>query len=710
VQAKSEQQEAVSMQVVWTAVRCWWMIAGPIAVCLACGAGYAVYALTPPNYTASVWLEIREQGDSLWGTESAEQSSRFVDNQLQMLTSPSVITEVTSHPKVGSTPELVREANPVAALRKLLKVRRQGKSDYYVVEFTSQIPSRAALIPTEVAKSYKRTLDDESKVRKKSIIDSLRKLKGEQQTTLEEFRKKIADKAKEVGAKDPYGLPQTEIGPTKTVASELNAQLAQAEVNHEFLKAEVAADKEAINKQPVPDPKLFVDSRIDRDPRILELLAKGEELQKTEQELADAVTNPQKHPKVVARKKEIAKNKSDVEKMRKKVAEEYSGNFATQAELAKTSQIAELDRKLKRSEIALQHLQTRRTEELENQAEVSGDLHDLDFLKSDYERTLAVSAMVADRLYKLENEPPGSDRVRIREDAVEPKLPDQAIPYKKILMAALGAFAIPFGCAVAYEVLHQRVNCRKQLETLDVPCSVTEIAALPSRSRALLSGRREDRLDLFIESVDGLRTSLMVPSGKREVRVFAVTSAIPGEGKTSLSTQFALSLASATGEPTLLIDGDLRYPDVHNAFEIEQSPGLADVFDKTCAPSEAIVKARGDNLFVLPAGELVGNPHRVTANGRFRELIGELRTHFKYIVIDTPPILPASEALVMAKAADATLLVARRDHSRLDLVKEASQKIVSSGSRFAGVVLSGVPSRDYQYRYGAYGYGNGRHS
>lgn len=710
MQAKTEQQEPFSLEVVWTALRCWWMVAGPIAVCLACAAGYGVYALTPPNYTATAWIEIRDKAASIIAPIGIEDSDRFVANQLELIKSPEVIDQVAGRPEVASTPELLREANPVNALRKQLKIQRQGKSDYYTLQFTSQIPERAALIPNEVAERYRDTQVVESKKRRRKIIESLEEQESKQEEKLKHYRREIAKLAQDVGTKDPYGVTQSDDGPAKTVAGELNAQLAQAEVNHEFLKAEVAAEIDLLKSATGKTSKLLIDTYIEKDARLRDLIDKGEELRRTEQDLADAVNDPKKNPKVQARKKDIAKNKSDIERMRKTIESELQGQMEETANLTREEKMAELKQKVLRSERAVDFLRQRHTEELGKQKKYTGDAVELEFLKSDYERTLMVSGMVSERLYRMNIEPPGSDQIQIYRPAVVPKLPDQAIPIKKILMAAIGAFAVPFGCAVAYEVLHQRVNCRKQLESLDVPCTVTEIAALPSRSRALLSGRREDRLDLFIESVDGLRTSLMVPSGRKEVRVFAVTSAIPGEGKTSLSTQFALSLASATGEPTLLIDGDLRYPDLHNAFELELSPGLADVFDNTCPASEAIVKARGDNLFVLPAGELTGNPHRVTANGRFRELIGELRTHFKYIVIDTPPILPASEALVMAKAADATLLVARRDHSRLSLVKEASQKIVNSGSKFAGVVLSGVPSRDYQYRYGAYGYGAGRHS
>lgn len=711
MQQQKTETESFNAQVVWTAIRCWWMVAGPIGVMLALGAGYTVYLVTPGNYTAATWLEIRETGDRVLpgGGAGIDESNKFVENQLELIQSPRVVDQVVSLPEVGSTPELAREPNPVVALRRQLRVKRRGKSDFYVIEFTSQVPSRAALIPNEIAKAYLDVQGKEREARFGSVITLLREQLAEKQKAIDKQRGEIGKLTKDSAGKDPYGASKPTAAPNRSVAADLNAQLAQAEVDHEFLKAQVAAEIEAVQKQSLNPPDELVKAGVDNDPALQALIAKGSRLKSQAAELAKVVDTKTSR-KYRELRQELDGNTGEIERLRKKLTAEVKGRIAEDGKTRRDRDIAQLQRQVEKAEFALNFLRERKDLELRNQGVFEGDTLRLEFLKSDYERATLVAGLLSDRLYKTELEKKAPNPAEIFEWAQAPRLPDQNLPYKKILMAAAAAFCVPFGCAAAYEAMHQRVNSRKQLETMDIPCTVTEISALPTRSQALIRGRREERLDLFIESVDGLRTSLMLPSSKREVRIFAVTSAIPGEGKTSLATQLALSLASATGEPTLLIDGDLRYPDLHNAFEIDLSPGLAEVFDERCPASDAIVLGRGENLFVLPAGKLTGNPHRLTASGRFRELVGQLRNHFKYIVIDTPPILPASEALVMAKSSDATLLVARRDHSRIDLVREASQRIVNSGSKFAGVVLSGVPSRDYRYRYGAYYYGESRHT
>ena len=121
------------------------------------------------------------------------------------------------------------------------------------------------------------------------------------------------------------------------------------------------------------------------------------------------------------------------------------------------------------------------------------------------------------------------------------------------------AFLIPFGLAVVYELCHRRVSNRRQLETTLHAPVVAEVTSMPRRitARRAADATAERELHLFEESVYGLRTRLRAQDGDGP-RIVAVTSAISREGKTSVAVQLALSIARATGEPTLLIDGDLR--------------------------------------------------------------------------------------------------------------------------------------------------------
>ncbi len=165
-----------------------------------------------------------------------------------------------------------------------------------------------------------------------------------------------------------------------------------------------------------------------------------------------------------------------------------------------------------------------------------------------------------------------------------------------------------------------------------------------------------------------------------------------------------MSFARATGKPLLLIDGDMRSPDIHSVFEIPLEPGLAKVLTGECSLEEAIVTSWSSNVHLLPAGRLEASPHKLLGNGAWKSLMAKIPARYRYVMIDTPPVLAASEALVLAKAADATLVCVMRDVSRMDQVRKTIERLAAAGSRPVGTVLSGVSTRHYASRYGDYAY------
>jgi capsular exopolysaccharide synthesis family protein len=268
------------------------------------------------------------------------------------------------------------------------------------------------------------------------------------------------------------------------------------------------------------------------------------------------------------------------------------------------------------------------------------------------------------------------------------------------------AFLLPFGLAIGVEFLNRRVSDRHQLESAKGIQVVGEITALPRRQRPRRLGMSSPshELQLFEESIDGLRTYLTVVDSLREHRSFAVMSAISQEGKSNLAAQLAMSVASATGEQVLLIDGDMRSPDVDEIFGVNRDPGLAGILRGECSAGDAIHKDFSENLHLLPAGTLDTSPHRLLGKGEFGLLLTHLREQYRYIIVDTPPILPASESLVMARATDAAVLCVRRDYSRIEQVAEAYHRLQAAGVKTAGAVINGIPVRSYVYRYGRYDY------
>ncbi|HID76087.1 MAG TPA: tyrosine-protein kinase family protein, partial [Planctomycetaceae bacterium] len=171
---------------------------------------------------------------------------------------------------------------------------------------------------------------------------------------------------------------------------------------------------------------------------------------------------------------------------------------------------------------------------------------------------------------------------------------------------------------------------------------------------------------------------------------------------TSVSVQLAASIARASGHATLLVDADMRAPDIHRLLGVEKSPGLADVLAQQATLDEAINTNWSSSVHVLAAGRRGVSPYSLLGNGNLEPLLRELAERYAYVVIDTPPVLACAESMILAKAADVTLICARRDVSRMDQVHKATERLGVTGARLAGLVLVGVPSRIYSYRYGRY--------
>jgi capsular exopolysaccharide synthesis family protein len=255
------------------------------------------------------------------------------------------------------------------------------------------------------------------------------------------------------------------------------------------------------------------------------------------------------------------------------------------------------------------------------------------------------------------------------------------------------------------ELRSRKVDDAHHLESRSRLSVLGEISTIPVAATGKLTKKRRSHareLRLFEESVDSLSTTLTLREDLRNCRVFTITSALSGEGKTSVSCQLVVSLARSTGSKVLLIDGDLRAPDVHHVFGRPMTAGLVGYLNGTDEWRDLVDRDWNDSIHLLTSGYLKGSPHRLLSNGRFEKLIEEARQEYDYIVLDTPPVLPASEALLFAKVADAVLMCALRDKSRIEQLVQAYQRLESSGCKVAGSVLSGVPVREYASYYGDY--------
>lgn len=193
-----------------------------------------------------------------------------------------------------------------------------------------------------------------------------------------------------------------------------------------------------------------------------------------------------------------------------------------------------------------------------------------------------------------------------------------------------------------------------------------------------------------------------------ELKVITVTSVQPGEGKSTTSTNLAISFATS-GYRTLLIDADIRNSVMTGTFKAEEAyHGLTSYLSGHVDMYQVIHDTSVQNLNIIPAGQVTPNPTTLLQNARFEKLLEYVRERFDYVIIDTPPIGLVVDAAIVAQKTDGSILVTESGAISRRFVKKAVEQMEQSGAQFLGVILNKVDTTKDKYgSYGAYGaYGN----
>jgi capsular exopolysaccharide synthesis family protein len=213
--------------------------------------------------------------------------------------------------------------------------------------------------------------------------------------------------------------------------------------------------------------------------------------------------------------------------------------------------------------------------------------------------------------------------------------------------------------------------------------------------------------DSGAEEFRRLRSRIYQLQDSQPIKSLLITSGLPGEGKSFVASNLAVSLARHQDCRVLLIDGDLRKPSLHTVLGAPSSPGLSEYLAGNATISQIVQRGNISNLSFIPAGTGVENAAELSGNNYIEELVRTLSREFDWIVTDSSPVVPVSDAVNLARACDGVLLVARAASTPFDIAQRAQKEF--KNSRVIGFVLNAVPhirsSSGYgQYYYKNYGY------
>jgi succinoglycan biosynthesis transport protein ExoP len=198
--------------------------------------------------------------------------------------------------------------------------------------------------------------------------------------------------------------------------------------------------------------------------------------------------------------------------------------------------------------------------------------------------------------------------------------------------------------------------------------------------------------------VDAARTMLMHIAHQEKIQIVMITSALAGEGKTSLASHLAASLARA-GRRTILVDSDLRRPTLHRLFDLSRGPGLSELLREENNLAAVIRDTAIPNLRLLSAGQADAVALQALAFDGLPKLFEQLRQEYEFIVVDSCPVLPVADSLLVGQHVDAVIFSLLRQVSRLPRVHAAYQRLAVLGIRMLGAVVNGTNSDHYPADY-----------
>jgi len=221
----------------------------------------------------------------------------------------------------------------------------------------------------------------------------------------------------------------------------------------------------------------------------------------------------------------------------------------------------------------------------------------------------------------------------------------------------------------------------------------------PEEHSVLIDRHRYPRRALT-EELHRLRTRLSHLQSGNSLHSLLITSPSPGEGKSSAAANLAIAQGEVADNPTLLCDFDLRHPVVHELFRIDRGPGVTDYLRGRAPLTEVIRRMAGSNLYVMPSGTAVENPQDVLCVPDLKASLEHLSALFRWVILDTPPLLFVADAGLLAAQVDATILVARIGTTTHDALTRARQSLCENN--VLGIVINGIRTSELYSKYRNY--------
>lgn len=689
---------------IWRAVKRHWLLIlclAPLAAGLVAGIAWVVI---PVKLTATTLLRIESVEPSILFS-AQESRANFLDYQriqLAILKSRMLLNASLRKQKVAELQIVRQQSDPVEWLEKEIQADFKLAPEVLRISLSGTSADELTILVNAVRDTYITESVEKGRADRQKRLEQLKALASQYEEDLRTRRRTLKEIAQKVGSRDPQVASRTHLFAIERMALterelfQVRSDLRKAQVE----VANLADQVEDLNKTVVP--KALVEEWVQKDKEV-EKLTEDVATRKAAYERAKGLfVGGDQDPRA-------KKLLEDVEAARKALVARQDAIRPTLEEKLKEQGQQELVKnghQLQARVNTLKKLEEQLDNEVKAMEQVTkkqgGDTMDLETIRDDIAQTEEVAKKVGAQIEALKVELQAPSRVKILEEAFVSSADGEKKRLRATAGAGLGGFALVLACVVWWELAARRVGSASEVRKGMGLKLMGVMPPLPSKqsSRLLSLGRGSGQANprVMTEAADALRTMLLGAPGADGVRCVMITSASSGEGKTSLSTHLAASIARL-GCRTLLVDADLRRPTLHQLFKLTTDAGLAEVLRGECKLGEAVQPIALDGLSVLPVGHADEASLRALAGARGRELFRRLLEEYDFVIVDSAPVLPVADSLVLGQYVDGVILSLLRDVSRAPAVLAAQERLEMLGIRILGAVVNGISEEVYGSRY-----------
>jgi capsular exopolysaccharide synthesis family protein len=674
---------------VWHSFRRRWLPAVVLGTLLASAASISTWLFMPRGYEAVAWLRVRDKSGMLTGGgRDGGEYEAYRKTQVTLIKSPFVLTSALRRTGIAELPTIrEQDEDPVGWLTRSIQVTAPMESEVVQVRLRGEHAPEVAKIVNAVTASYLEDIVNKERAETLGRRDALERKYKENMAEMRERRETFNTLARTLGTRD-----SSEVATQRSLLLDhlgtLRSQLSQSQRDLTAIDAELAIiDAKARGEIASEDalPEEMVESVLVRDQQIVELgnrLAGIEEAMLFQEQRSARGVNEPAVKRLRAQRDQIAQR---IAERRADLRPQIVSQLSLEGTGSRTGQALESPVVLKMRREMLSLTLAEVSKEFDKVAKEATELGkanaDLEARRGEIEQLQRVTDQIGMQLETSSLDLSMPSRVTLIEEASVPEGNDRLFRLMLSMLAGGAALVLGGGSIVALEYLRDRLST-----TDEVPrrIGVRMLGSLPRISRS----RRNTNDGLLAECVDGIRT-LVMQSGRESPRVILVTSAVEHEGKTTFSSQLAASLARSD-KRTLLLDGDLRHPNVHLALELELGVGLSELLRGEITGDEAVQPTSIDGLFAVTGGDCDYAAVTALSRPELAKVIKSYRESFDYIVIDAGPVLAFADALLLGQQSDIAIVATMRDSSRVPLVNAAIDRLRAVGIRVLGVVMNGV--------------------